>query len=309
MRSPLPWLLAAFLIGGSSGLYADGPAGAEPFWDSRPLSFWMRALGASDPVERRRAADAVTQIAIAHGGDAAGPAVPALQAILDERSADLRRLSATALEQIGPPAAASVPALLRVFQHDDAATVRRSAGLALARIAPFESDVIDAAAAAIRTDTDAGARTSAAVVLIASGPAGRRAVPTLAAALVDRDASVRLYAAAALAQLSGSDGAGERAQHIVLQTIQNNDNGLRAEAVAILPDVARGRADLLAILSNTLHDADPEVRAASARAIATLGRTAESLIPTLWAMLQDPDEGVREHALIAIHAIKTDLKQ
>ena len=85
----------------------------------------MQALAGSDPIERRRAADAVTQIAIAHGGDAAGPAVPALQAILAERSADLRQLSAAALEQIGPPAAASVPALLRVFQHDDAAMVRR----------------------------------------------------------------------------------------------------------------------------------------------------------------------------------------
>ena len=305
MPSRMSWLIAALLVGAAAAVHADGPAAGEPSWDSRPLSFWMQALGANDPIERRRAADAVTQIAIAHGGDAAGPAVPALQAILGERSADLRQVSAAALEQIGPPAAASVPALLRVFQHDDAAVVRRSAGLALARIAPSASDVIDAAAVAIRSDVDPGARTSAAVVLIASGPAGRRAVPPLSAALDDRDAAVRLYAAAALAQMGGDD----RAQRIVLETIQDNASGLRAEAVALLPDVASGRTDLLEILSGTLHDPDLEVRVASARAIASLGRRAESLIPTLWAMLQDPDEGVREQALVAIHAIKTDLKQ
>ena len=305
MPSRMTWLIAALLVGAAPAVHADGPAAGEPSWDSRPLSFWMQALGGNDPIERRRAADAVTQIAIAHGGDAAGPAVPALQANLGERSADLRQVSAAALEQIGPPAAASVPALLRVFQHDDAAVVRRSAGLALARIAPSASDVIDAAAVAIRSDVDPGARTSAAVVLIASGPAGRRAVPPLSAALDDRDAAVRLYAAAALAQMGGDD----RAQRIVLETIQDNASGLRAEAVALLPDVASGRTDLLEILSGTLHDPDLEVRAASARAIASLGRRAESLIPTLWAMLQDPDEGVREQALVAIHAIKTDLKQ
>ena len=305
MRSRFTWLIAALLLGAWSGVHADGPAGAEPSWESRPLSFWMQGLRASDPIERRRAADAVTQIAIAHGGDAAGPAVPALEAILDERSPDLRQSSAAALEQIGPPAVASVPALLRVFRHDDAAVVRRSAGLALARIAPSAIDVIDAAAVSIRSDVDPGARTSAAVVLIASGPAGRRAVPPLSAALDDRDAAVRLYAAAALAQLGEDD----RAQLVVLRTIQDNDSGLRAEAVALLPDVARNHADLLPILSEVLHDADPEVRAASAHAIAVLGRIAEPLIPTLWAMLQDPDEGVREQALIAIHAIKMDIKQ
>ena len=304
MQSRSMLLIAALLVCASSGLHADGSAGAEPSWDSRPLSFWMQALRASDPIERRRAADAVTQIAIAHGGDAAEPAVPALQAILDEHSADLRQSSAAALEQIGPPAAASVPALLRVFQHDETAVVRRSAGLALARIAPSASDVIDAAAVAIRSDVDPGARTSAAVVLIASGQAGRRAVPPLSAALDDRDAAVRLYAAAALAQLGEDD----RARLIVMRTIQDNDSGLRAEAVALLPDVTVDRAGLLPILSGTLHDADPEVRAASARAIATLGRIAEPLIPALWAMLQDPDEGVRQHALFAIHEIKSDLK-
>jgi HEAT repeat protein len=275
-------------------------AQTEPSWNSRSLSFWIRALEGPEIAGRLQATDAITQIAIAHGGDAAGPAFAALLPNLDAGPEALRVSSAAALEQIGPAAAPAVPRLLSLLRDDGAAAVRRSAALALARIDPASPVVVTTAARALVADADAQVRVASAVLLVASGPAARAADGELRDALGDGLPFVRLYAALALAHA----GLGVTAVPVVLGALDDEDPAVRAEAAGMLSDVGRDHPDVVPALTEALHDRDATVRVAAAGGLGSVGRAAQVSLPTLWALIQDPDEDVRSAALVAIRQIK-----
>ena len=195
LKCTLPAIVAASML----ALPAAAGAGQEPFWESKPLSYWVTALSAQDPQRRVRAASSVAEMAIAHGGSAVASAVPGLLPNLADPLADVRESAAHALEQIGAPAARpAVATLLGLMSTDTVPQVRRRAALALGRIDPTAEDVITAAARTLRDDQDMSVRVSAAVLLMASGRSAGRVSNVLSAALTDDSHAVRLYSAAAL---------------------------------------------------------------------------------------------------------------
>src|SRR3954453_17544156 len=126
LRPTLAWVFVTVLLPLCSA--AGGPP-QEPYWDSHPLSFWLQALSLQQPERRIEAAQSVAEIALAHGGSVAAPAVPALVGNLAASEPDVRQSAARALEQIGPPARPAVAALMRMFATDPESQARRGGGL------------------------------------------------------------------------------------------------------------------------------------------------------------------------------------
>jgi len=274
----------------------------EPYWDSKPLSYWMGLLAAQDAAIRIRAASSLAEMAIAHGGVSVAPAVPLLLPNLDDPLPDVRESTAHALEQIGAPAARSaVPTLLQLLHGDSRPEVRRRAALALGRIDPTAEDVVRAAARTLREDVDNAVRVSAAVLLMGSGRSASSVSPTLNEALADDDHAVRLYSAAALARAEGGQAPYSR----LVEALADRDHAIRVEAVGLVADLGRGRPDLLPTLMRVLSDQEPEVRAAAADAIGAMGKAGRPALPTLSPLLRDPDETVRDRVYRAVRAIRS----
>jgi HEAT repeat protein len=293
--------LAAFVAAWMLAWPTDARAGQEPYWESKPLSYWVTALAAPEAGGRVLAASSLAEMAIAHGGTAVASAVPGLLPNLADPLADVRESAAHALEQIGAPAARpAVATLLRLLNTDVTPQVRRRAALALGRIDPTAEDVITGAARTLRDDRDIAVRVSAAVLLMASGQSAARVSSVLTGALADDSHAVQLYSAAALLKTPGGQSAFPR----LLDGLRDDDPALRAEAIGLLADARGHREEVMPALVRALADSDPEVRGAAADALGSMGKPARPSLPALWPLLRDPDETVRERVLRAVRAIR-----
>jgi len=275
-------------------------AGQDSYFKSRPLSEWIADLRAGPAEGRAAAADAIAQLAILHGGSSVIAAVDSLARNLDDRSPAVREAAAGAIEQIGQPARATVGILLALLQTDSDAPVRRRAALALARVDPTDAAVVAGASRALQDDADPEVRQAAAIVLVASRRAAAPAQHSLADAIADDDAGVRLYAAAALVRVEGPG----RGVPVLLEALGHSDAAWRAEAAGMLGEIGDSNAEVLPALAGALQDEDPLVRVAAADALGRVGPPARSYISALGARLRDPDEEVRERVALALARIR-----
>jgi len=291
---------ARLLIGAALVLAASSTVGAEPSWGTKPLSHWVRVLGAGDQAARIDATYALTQIALANGPESILPALPLLGDALRAESPLLRSSAAAALEQIGSGAAPAQTALLELLEQDPEADVRAHAGLALTRIAPADAAVVDACGRVLGRDSEARVRQSAAALLVQAGPAAEPVTAAIERALTDGDAVVRVFAAGAAGQL----GRTSLALPVLLAGLTHEDPAVRAEAAGMLAAVAPAHAAAVAPLITALSDREGQVRSAAAEALGQIGQPARSALQPLWRLMRDPDEQVRETALSAIRRIR-----
>ena len=162
-----------------------------------------------------------------------GPAVPALLEILNGPNGDMRVCAAAALARIGPAARAAVPSLIRAIEHPDPKREPQILVLyairALGRIGPEAKAAVPALNRLLDEDDDTffdavlaldrigappvrkllvdflrEADPEVAYQLAWLGPKAREAVPSLRAALTDKQLQVRIYAAGALAHIEPS---------------------------------------------------------------------------------------------------------
>jgi hypothetical protein len=287
--------LTAMMLPASSVSAAD-----EPFWNSRPLGYWLNQLRVGDSAARQLAARGVGEIATEHGSAAVAAAVPLLMPCLDASDAPLRAAAAEALAPIGAVAGSAGPRLLTLFERDPDAIVRRAAGAAAARIQPGSPALISAAARVLLHDEEPRVREVAAATLVEAGTGSMTAMPAVRQGMHDRDPMVRVYAAAAVARL----GASETAVPVLLDGLQAADGPVRAEAAGLLADAAPADARSVPALLALLNDDDRTVRLAAIDALGTVGRPAHAAIEPLWRLIRDPDEDIREHTVKAIRLIK-----
>ena len=144
-------VLARCLVVGILSVPAIGAAD-EPFWNSRPLGYWLNQLRVGDAAAQTQAARGVGEIAAAHGGKVVAAAIPLLVPCLDSPEAPLRAAAADALGPIGTAADGAGPRLLTLFEADPDPSVRRAAGVALARVRPGSSDLISGSARVLARD-------------------------------------------------------------------------------------------------------------------------------------------------------------
>jgi HEAT repeat protein len=291
--------LAGCLIVGTLAVPASH-ATAEPFWNSRPLGYWLNQLRVGDAAARMQAARSVGEIAVAHGSAIVVAAIPLLVPCLDSPDAPLRAAAADALGPIGTAADPAGPRLLALFELDPDPNVRRSAGVALARVRPGSPDLITSSARVLAGDEDAAVREVAAAALVEAGTAASPGLSAAQGALDDHDPMVRVFSAAIVARVGNRISA----VPVLLDGLASRDPAVRAEAAGLLADTAPSDTASVPALIEALRDVERQVRLAAVDGLAMIGRPAKSALDPLWHLIRDPDEDVRDHALRAIRLIK-----
>jgi HEAT repeat protein len=138
-------------------------------------------------------------------GPLAAASVPAIvRQLQDNQGEEVQRAAIRALGGIGPEAHAGVPTLLRV-SADTGSRFRFEALYALASIRPTSREALNAMVRLLQsTDKESNScRHLAATVLGRIGPPARPAIPALQAALLHEDPIVRVEATGALAAITG----------------------------------------------------------------------------------------------------------
>jgi HEAT repeat protein len=271
-------VLAVACLTAMLSIASSAGAADDPFWNSRPLAYWLNQLRVGDSAARQLAARGVGEIATEHGSASVAAAVPLLMPCLDASDAPLRAAAAEALAPIGAVAGSAGPRLLTLFERDPDAIVRRAGrrrGRTHSARIPYAHLCGRARAVARR---GAARARGAAATLVEAGTGSMTAMPAVRQGMHDRDPMVRVYAAAAVARL----GASETAVPVLLDGLQAADGPVRAEAAGLLADAAPADARSVPALVALLNDDDRTVRLAAIDALGAVGRPAHAAIETLW---------------------------
>jgi len=266
-----------------------GRLAGEPFFASRPASYWERQLVAG-PAERsqarqqfeesRGAGVAVLTWLLRSGGFAEtrwtaaeilgslGPdaesAAPALLDALQDPDPYVQSVAAEVVPQVGTPAADAVPALAVLLDGEHAPVAARAISVYRAQAAPALPQLLD-----VLTDTSrtADARWNAARTIGKTGPPAIDALPVLIEMTQDSEATVR---------------------------------GNAAEAIG---DIGPSATDGIPALIDALDDPVARVRHHAVRSLGYIGPPAARALNQIKPLLDDPDDSVRREAEKALEAI------
>jgi HEAT repeat protein len=237
----------------------------------------------------------VAASALGRLGEAARPAVPPLIGRFADRDAGVRERAAEAVGRIGPDAAAT-PALVTALNHRDAA-VRRVAVAALVQRSPI-SDAVRGAL----DDPDPAVRLTAAEGLVRADPPFRPALVALVDELSGRDPTARTRAAATLA------AQGDRIKPATAELVQACDGPTKLGRLAagrLLAKLGGPTAEAAtALVRESLTDDTPAVRVAAAEALAQAGQFADA-VPVLVAALGSNDGSAQAAAGQAFQQLPT----
>ena len=248
------------------------------------------ALGASDPVVRRAAAAALTQI-----GPAAKPALlPLIDALGDkEKDKEVHRLALEAIGNLGADGKLASGDVAALVADPDPAT-RKAAGVALAEIDPGAA--LPAYTRALFAKDD-GVRLDAAEFLVALGPGARSRSADLMTALRDKNPAVRLKVAHALTLADPTTTAPVKP---LTDLLSSKDVAVRREASAGLAAIKAVPRDAIPALTLALKDDDATVRTNAVTALGPLGTAARPALKNLVSALQDR----KSHETIAALLVK-----
>jgi HEAT repeat protein len=210
-------------------------------------------------------------------------AVPALEAALGSRDAEVRYRAASSLAAFGSAASKTVPALLSILKAEDG---------------------VDHAG---RATTPAPARDPVVAVVGALGqlaPASPRAEEAVAALLKVVRSSDAVRRAAAVAALAGFRP-DEAVMAAVTNSIQDRHESVRVASLRVVGDLGL-KAPFAApkVLAAALDDESADVRASAAGALAHVGLGIDPFLPTMVMHAeQDPDARVREAFVLALQEL------
>jgi HEAT repeat protein len=135
-----------------------------------------------------------------------------------------------------------------------------------------------------------------------SAPNDSAAVAALLTALSDADAKVRIYSGRALAYGDGPPSArGIRSLRRDMLTVEPL---LGVHAARVLWAIARNVDEVRPVYETGLADPAKWTRVATISAIADMGKDAETFVPNLERLLNDPDPEVRDRAQKILYAIR-----
>jgi HEAT repeat protein len=250
-----------------------------------------------EPVLRGDALDV-----LAHMGEKAAPAVPAMAACLKDPDADMRSSAASALGALRCHGKAAVPALEKCFR-DTSAEVRVTAAGACLRIDPKHSTAMTVLLQGLK-DPDWSIRVEAVQQVHLSRVMSEQVVKAVSASCADKNAEVRLAAVECLGKMVASLPLALPAIEAALEDKSAAVRGAAVVAVANAGDVSR----VLPALIRALEDPDGGVRYLAACMLGGQGPATASAIPALTKHLKDEEKCVREAAGRALERIREDLK-
>jgi HEAT repeat protein len=270
----------------------------EPELNGKVLSQWIKEIRDQDPGVRASAMQAVSLF-----GAAGRKASHALVSELADRDPALRANAAVALSAVGiepEDVQSGMTGLCRLLS-DPQQIVRFRAAMTLGSFGPQARDGIPNLIAALK-DPSASWEVRKAVAL-ALGLAGvdrengpnPRCIRSLAEALRDPAASVRLEAVTGLVALGKPTVPAER--QWVIRALTRDGLNDRDKTVGLWARVALMRMEKvtephLQAVGNFLKNSDVTLRIQAVRALGTLGAEAESCVPQLVEALEDPDPRV-----------------
>lgn len=235
----------------------------------------QRALDSDDPTVAVHALEALIEQGAA--------AVPFLNAALGRT--ETAYLACTAIAEIGPDAAATVPALVELLGKTSHSQLQIQALVALANIGPAARPAAPQVINLLETSTDATVPAAAAYALGAVGAPNADA--PLAKALTREEPFIQMAAAWALAKLHPHDEAAMR------RAVDKLTNGLKSDDAQIRIAAAKGLQMLqpppeivAPALVAIVDDPDPEVAANVVDALVSLG---EAVVPRASRALQNPE--------------------
>lgn len=198
------------------------------------------------------------------------------------------------LSDIGPDAAAAVPAVLDVLT-DERTDVRREAVLCLGHIGKAAAAAAPPLTNAL-TDKDAGIRAAAVWSLMMIEAPAAETLAAVKGIAADKDEMVRLVAAWSLAKLEPSNADQRRASlDMFIAALGHENPRIRAAAARAIVDLKTGDQAAREALAMKLADGDPEVSAIVTRALVEAGAEA---VPLLLKGLERPElRGYAAHTL------------
>lgn len=235
--------------------------------------------------------------ALAALGTADARALPARITDLASMRDEAQLVAIDELGMLGPAARAATPALQRLLD-DPRGDVRLAALRAILRVAPARV----AASLCLKraSDGEARVRLEALTALSALGQRGdRRLIETLRQRLLeDADGDVRAAAAAALGRLSPSAAS---ALPTLLAALGDRDYATQRAAALAIGALRPSLPDGVSRLTERLSDPTPGARGAVALALGALGpQAAPSVTPELLKLLRDEVADVRAGAAEAL---------
>ncbi|GAX41682.1 hypothetical protein NIES4075_26790 [Tolypothrix sp. NIES-4075] len=264
---------------------------------SSEINSYIEKLGSDNFCESQKAFEGLYKLG--------SKAVPDLVKALQNKNPKFRSSAAFALGIIGEKTetASAVPALIQALKNDKEADVRKDAAEALGRIGEKAASAVPALIQALKNDKEANVRLFAASGLRGIGKEAASAVPALAEALKsDKEPDVRSIAVEALGRI------GEKAASAVptLTEALKNDNeaDLHSSAAEALGRIGEKAASAVPTLTEALkNDKEADVRLSAADALGSIGEKAASAVPALIEALKDNGVASYDNSKVKDYAI------
>jgi HEAT repeat protein len=231
----------------------------------------------NDPDARYDCAECIKEM-----GPWAAAAVPALIKALQDNEDTTRSNVAEALGEIGPQAAAAIPALIETLEHDKYCFAKGNAAEALGKIG--DEKAVPLLIDALKNE-DTSIRFNAIDALEAFGPKAKAAVP----ALIREVQSGESNAWGAAKALGAIDAEGVSTP-VLIDALSNEDSTLPQFALYGLKGIGRKAAAAEKALHDRLSDTEPGVRIASAAAYYAVSGKTDDAVPVLQSALQIKDD-------------------
>lgn len=171
MKRKIAYVFVALILSG---------CGSEPSHEDRGLSQWAKDLKASNAPERKRAAQALGEIAKREPGTVAA-ILPPLGDALKDSDAEVRRAACLSLGKQGSAAKSMAPKLAEALSDPDK-EVRSAAVQAFADVDPTNTANVPTIAKLLE-DKELDVKKAAVAALGSMGPAAKGALPALQGAL------------------------------------------------------------------------------------------------------------------------------
>ncbi|NJR49090.1 MAG: hypothetical protein HC780_05480 [Leptolyngbyaceae cyanobacterium CSU_1_3] len=198
------------------------------------------------------------------------------------------------LKRLGTPV---VKVLSSVAQNDqEKLKVRLFAIGVLGEMGVDAKSAVPTLAQAAR-DRNASIRLKAIRALAEIGPVAKSAIPDLSVALKDTDEQVRLEAANALGKMGD---AAKTAVPSLVEALSDPRQAVRVSAIHALSSLGAEAKPAMADLTQALSDPQREVRVSAIVALGRLGEASKGAVPMLAQSLNDPDKDIRLKATTAL---------
>jgi HEAT repeat protein len=324
------------LMGGLFSLLNSGqfnPAAPEDtIIEGKSIQEWLKDTVTGDSCARKSAIEALNRYC-SEGTDG----IKMISRALENMNEEVRIGAARFLrERDNQDVSVAIPILQRAFKKEKSEAVRKAFVLTLGALGGDDRDVLSVLLGALKEDKDAEIRASAAFSIRCMKPKPTHAIPVLEEALNDKEASVRVEVAHALARIGDPEKVaralleglknekertvesfavalsqiGSEAVPLIRNALANKDGKIRGGAVLALgymkrhnPETGEAVMEAKVAVIDLLKDKEPFVRRSAVEALGFMGWEDEATLKAILDVVDDKDGDVRCRSVLILESI------